>query len=90
MAKEIQKNMAKASEQLVFAIHRYYGIQLGDEELNHIHDMYNISKENVESYYQVNAENQAESNIFEPLEPVSVAPAKNTWSAVVRMHRRYV
>lgn len=90
LAKEIQKNMAKASEQLVFAIHRYYGIQLGEEELNHIHEMYDINKENVENYYQVNAESQAESNIFEPLEPVSVAPAKNSWSAAVRMHRRYV
>lgn len=90
MAKEIQKDMGKASEQLVFAIHRYYGVKLGVEELNHLNDMYGINSDNVLEYYEVNAEESKDSNIFEPKPPLQIPATKQRWHSALRQYKRYV
>ena len=90
ITKEIQKNMAKASEQLVFAIHRYYGIKLREKELNHMQESYNINKDNVYEYYQVNQQSNQSSNVFEPLPVLAVPAAKVRWSNILKQYKRHV
>jgi hypothetical protein len=90
VAKEVQKDMVKASEQIAQAIHRYYGICLGDEELDFMHQTYGMNKQQVIDYYNENKRSEQSSNIFEPHPPLLIPKANITWRKTLLLYRKHL
>jgi hypothetical protein len=90
VAKEVQKDMVKASEQLAQAIHRYYGICLRDEELDFMHQTYGMDKQDVIDYYHENEQGEQSSNIFEPPSPLLIPPLKFAWRKTLTLYRKHL
>jgi len=87
IAKEVQKDMIKASEQLAKEIHRYYGICFGDEELDFMHQNYGMKKQLVIDYYLENEQGEQASNIFEPRSPLMIPAIKFFWRKTLIFYR---
>ncbi len=87
VAKEVQKDMVKASEQIAQAIHRYYGICLGDKELDFMHQAYGMDKQNVIDYYNENEQGEQSSNVFEPRSPLMIPEVKFAWRKTLALYR---
>ncbi len=90
VAKEVQKDMVKASGQLAQAIHRYYGICLGDEELDFMHQTYGMNKQYVLDYYIENKQDRQSSNIFEPRPPLLIPAVKFAWRKTLILYREHL
>ncbi|WOH37403.1 hypothetical protein RI844_18910 [Thalassotalea fonticola] len=90
VAKEVQKDMVKASGQLAQAIHRYYGICLGDEELDFMHQTYGMDKQYVIDYYQDNEKDELSSNVFEPRSPLMIPAVKFGWRKTLILYREHL
>jgi hypothetical protein len=90
VAKEVQKDMVKASEHIAQAIHRYYGICLGDEELDFMHQTYGMNKQHVIDYYHENERSEQSSNIFEPHPPLLIPKANITWRKTLLLYRKHL
>ena len=87
ISKEVQKDMAKASGQLAQAIHRYYGICLGEKELDFMHQTYGMDKQYVVNYYKKNEQGEHSSNVFEPRAPLLIPAAKFFWRKTLIFYR---
>jgi hypothetical protein len=90
VAKEVKKDMVKASEQIAQAIHRYYGICLGEKELDFMHQTYGMNKEHVIEYYQENEQGEQSSNLFEPRSPLMIPKVKFTWRKTLTLYRKHL
>jgi hypothetical protein len=90
VAKEIHKDMVNASEQLAQAIHRYYGICLGDEELEFMHQAYGMNKQYIINYYNENKQGEQSSNIFEPNSPLLIPRANTFWRNTLLLYRKHL
>jgi hypothetical protein len=90
VAKEVQKDMVKASEQIAQAIHRYYGICLGNKELDFMHQTYGMNKQNVIDYYHENEQGEQSSNVFEPRSPLMIPEVKFAWRKTLALYREHV
>ncbi|KGK00316.1 hypothetical protein [Thalassotalea sp. ND16A] len=90
VAKEVQKDMVKASGQLAQAIHRYYGICLGDEELDFMHQTYGMDKQYVIDYYVENEQGEQSSNVFEPRPPLMIPADKFAWRKTLILYREHI
>jgi len=86
VAKEVQKDMVKASSQLAQAIHRYYGICLGPQELDFMHQTYGMNKQHVLDYYRENEQGEQSSNQFEPRAPLLIPSVKFFWRRTLIMY----
>ncbi len=90
VSKEVQKDMVNASGQLAQAIHRYYGLCLGDEELEFMHQTYGMNKKDVLDYYQENERGEQSSNVFEPRPPLLIPIVKATWRKTLVRYREHL
>lgn len=90
VSKEVQKDMAKASGLLAQAIHRYYGISLGSEELEFLHETYGLNKEDMLDYYEQNKESSQSSNVFEPQIPLKISAIKHSWHKSLLQYRQHL
>jgi hypothetical protein len=90
VAKEVQKDMVKASEQIAQAIHRYYGICLGGKELEFMHQTYGMNKQNIINYYKENEQGEQSSNVFEPRLPLMIPEVKFTWRNTLTLYREHL
>ncbi|WP_210396653.1 hypothetical protein [Motiliproteus sediminis] len=74
MVKELEKDMCQAAEALAQAIYRFYGLRLGSQALEELHQRYGVDPEQIRAFYaETPTAADVERHLLKPF-PIPRAP----------------